>query len=111
MKKSLVVMLLVLSAFFVCLGVAQAGQCIYGGRSNDGTEYYYDPSLVRYSGNIVSFFLEYDDDCSSVDFAYLQIDCAAKMIRECDPDANDCEKWEPINPNSAGGSLGTRLCR
>lgn len=77
MKKSLLVMLLALLSFFMFAGISQAGECIYL-FSDNGKNYYYNSSDVKYSGNIVAYTL-YENSCSSpADTWYLEIDCAKK---------------------------------
>jgi len=105
MKKSLLVMLLAMLSFFMFLGISQAGQCIYL-LSSEGKNYYYDPSEVTYSGDIVSFIL-YRNECeiSPFDNWLEEIDCARRMIREYG------REWQSIHPGSNDDTLRIKLCR
>jgi hypothetical protein len=106
MKKSLLVMLLALLAFFMFLGISQAGQCIYI-VSSEGKNYYYDPSEVSYSGDTVLFTL-YEGTCSSeAEWYDLEIDCAKRMIFDWWGDKG----WESISPGSVDDTLRIKLCR
>jgi hypothetical protein len=105
MKKSLLVMLLALLAFFMFLGISQAGECIYL-FSEKGKNYYYDSSDVKYSGDIVSYTL-YENSCSSPsDTWYLEIDCAKRMIFDW-----DVGEWDQIYPGSGDDTTRIKLCR
>jgi len=108
MKKLLLVMLLAILSFFMFAGISQAGQCIYL-LSSEGKNYYYDPSGVQYSGDIVSFFL-YDNDACEVKLSTItsiEIDCAKRMIFDLWGD----EGWESISPGSVYETLRIKLCR
>lgn len=94
---------------FMFLGISRAGDCtfLYNWK---GSDYYYDPSEVTYSGNIVSFVV-YRGGCASAAKEYweLEIDCAKKMIRDNSGLADG--DWEPIRPGSFDELYLKKLCR
>lgn len=105
MKKTLLVLLLVMLSTFMFRGMAQARECIYLG-SVEGRNYYYDPSEVQHSGYIVNFIM-YEDNCSSPAWEwFLEIDCSRGMIRE-----ELIGEWEAITPGSFDDTLRIKFCR
>ena len=109
MKKLLLLLLLAMLFSFMFPVISQAGKCIYL-YSFKGSDYYYDSSDVKYSGDMVSFVL-YKDNCSSsaVEYWDLEIDCVKRMIRDnsgwVDGD------WEPIRTGSFDDTLRIKLCK
>lgn len=107
MKKILLGVLLIMLSSFMFPGISEAGQCIYL-YSWKGSDYYYDSSDVKYSGDIVSFVL-YRDSCSgSTDSWDLDIDCVKRMIRDIFSPSGD---WESIRPGSFDDTLRIKLCK
>ncbi len=110
MKKSLWILLLVLLSFFIFLGISQAGQCIYL-FSERGNNFYYNPSDVRYSGDIVYYVFYDDDTCTRNELSFgEEIDCARRMVRAEEWEGG-WEPWRPISPGSFSDRMRIRLCR
>jgi hypothetical protein len=108
MKKFLWVIVLALLSFFMIMGIAQAGQCIYLGRDAVGMNCYYDASDVKYSGDIVNFVFYYDDACKGDKYnSVSEINCARRMMRDEFSDG----KWEPFDEGSVLDVAWQKLCR
>jgi hypothetical protein len=118
-KKSVLVLLLAMLAFFVFVGISQAGQCVYFD-SDDWGESYYDSSSVRYAGNIVSFDLYYNAACEADEGdedTYAppspqahQLDCARGMMRFWDSDKRSWSPWTGV-PKSYIDRMKIEFCR
>lgn len=112
MKNYLAVMLLVLSSFFVFVGVSH-GECISVGQMTSArgetTNVYYNPSWTTYSGNIVTFDLSTDAACT--DRNSQQIDCTLGLFRAWNPSAKAWVSWEAIPSGSLADAMRRRVCR
>ena len=120
MKKSLLVLLLVVLSFFMFADISQAVQCVFLSSDDWGGEYYYDSSSVRYTGNIVSFDLYYNATCEAnkgdedtdtpPSPSAHQLDCARGMARYWDSDKGLWSSWEG-GSKSFADRIRIKLCR
>jgi hypothetical protein len=115
MKKSLVVILLVLSSFFAFLGVSR-GECIFIRHVNENSDDYYDSSSVRYSGDIVTcdvyVHMKNIDETTcqkrGANPSIFQIDCAKGLVRMYF--FGQWTKWSEVDSQTSQ-ILRTKLCR